>query len=240
MVVHVESWREDSFLSLCNYDKDKHMEIILEHMPEFLYRYRSCNSNNIDALEHDKLWLSSVDNLNDPVEFTLNYDQASLNLCEQHAISKVVDLVKYSTLVTCFTENNDNDYFWKGYADRYSGFCMAYKTEDILSFLSNLQEIYFGPVKYGPKMKIKNFEKEVNKFAFTVFEKDQQWSDENEWRILHNTVKSDNSSSWGKVENGKLINFIKPSKINFGKSMDQKCIENLIKICVEKGIEISI
>lgn len=232
-------WREDAFAYLCQYNKKDLSEIIQENMPEFLYRYRGSGNYDISALENNELWISSIDGLNDQDEFTLNFDDKRLIKCELNASHEIIDLIKNTTLVSCFTENIDDSYFWTKYADDYQGFCVEYKTADILNYIESTKGMFFGPVKYGDKMVINDFSNECHKFAFTVFEKKDEWSNENEWRILYNKVDSSNKATWNKT-GGRLMKFVTPNKVIFGKSMSNKKIEKIKKICVNNGFKICI
>ena len=46
--------------------------------PARLYRYRSCNENNMAAFEKDQVWLSTSDMFNDPFDTLIQYDEAQL------------------------------------------------------------------------------------------------------------------------------------------------------------------
>ena len=53
-------------------------QALLELKPDKLYRYRSVNSNNIDALKSDSIYTVTADRFNDPYDSLIQYDIDSI------------------------------------------------------------------------------------------------------------------------------------------------------------------
>ena len=53
-------------------------QVLLELKPDKLYRYRSVNPNNIDALKSDSIYTVTADRFNDPYDSLIQYDIDSI------------------------------------------------------------------------------------------------------------------------------------------------------------------
>lgn len=51
------------------------VEFVNVHIPQKLFRYRSCNESNIDAFDTDKFYAVTPDKFNDPYDALLQYDK---------------------------------------------------------------------------------------------------------------------------------------------------------------------
>lgn len=135
--------------------------IEMEFVPDWFYRFRSCNNEYWEEnLKTDTIWMSSFEDFNDPYDGAMKYDPVKLHsLITSHPMKTVdagMDLViencmcepfpeKVRSLykAACFTESVHNMLMWSHYADYHKGFCLAYSAKDIMY---NLLRIF--PVVY--------------------------------------------------------------------------------------------
>ncbi len=138
-----------------------------------LFRYRSLNSYELDALENETLfmrWPSSYDDENDctPVlnfkeitEFIvkqkypyLNAEKVTEKLIDMNDIKKnprfkekIADL-RNMWMIACFTERYNNSKMWETYADNNKGICLIYDFLDILKKIKDCEDMSIMPVRY--------------------------------------------------------------------------------------------
>ncbi|MBQ8417056.1 MAG: DUF2971 domain-containing protein [Phascolarctobacterium sp.] len=124
--------------------------------------------------------------------------------------------------VTCFTENNINLPMWNHYANAHKGICLEY---DMSNSVSEHQIKRMFPVFYvnelpdGIRLV---FDGKINRFNssdYLLLHKLIDWSYEKEWRLVYD------ASFWydrlvdipeSFYDEGRVIDFIKPSKIYLG------------------------
>ena len=56
-------------LDLFLYDDFKNSnasQMVIENLPKYLYKYRSGNTRDLDALENNKLWMANATLIDDP------------------------------------------------------------------------------------------------------------------------------------------------------------------------------
>ena len=58
---------------------------IRNRIPQFLYKYRECNENNLNALKNKKAWFSNPNTWNDPIDVTVLYNlENDVKYLEEH------------------------------------------------------------------------------------------------------------------------------------------------------------
>lgn len=127
----------------------------------------------------------------------------------------------------CFSTKPDNLPMWHHYTNAHTGICLEYETRNIKNIY---QMNMLFPVYYVDKMPdVTNMflHREYPKFGlmeYMAMHKLQDWSYENEWRLIHD------AGSWyyGKEDipeefwsHGKTIQFIRPSKVILGMAISE-------------------
>lgn len=142
------------------------------------------------------------------------------------------ELFRSTTKMACFTTKPLNLPMWNHYASCHKGFCLEYDTDKMTTFLKN--KLY--PVLYVEKLPnlidVLLSEKARNFILFDLIasQKLQDWSYEDEWRLLFNVGDfyfSENEVPEEFYNKGKLISFIKPSKIILGMNIEERSKKDL-------------
>lgn len=61
------------------------ISMVLNVIPQRLYRYRKCNKNNLNALKNKKAWFSNPSTWNDQIDVTVAYDiQKDIKYLDEH------------------------------------------------------------------------------------------------------------------------------------------------------------
>ncbi len=132
------------------------------------------------------------------------------------------NMVHNMSRLACFTTKCDNLPMWNHYAQEHSGVCLEYETSEISNIYTKNR---LFPVFYTDKLPDyleRSFGKQIPEFSimdYFLIHKLQDWSYECEWRLIYN------AGSWYMSpddippefwEEGKTLQFIKPSKILLG------------------------
>ena len=154
------------------------------------------------------------------------------------------ELFRSTTKMACFTTKPLNLPMWNHYASCHKGFCLEYDTDKMTTFLKN--KLY--PVLYVEKLPnlidVLLSEKARNFILFDLIasQKLQDWSYEDEWRLLFNVGDfyfSENEVLEEFYNKGKLISFIKPSKIILGMNIEERSKKDLEEMANIANIPIS-
>lgn len=234
----------------------------------YLYRFRSGNDDrDLENLKADTIWCSNLNNLNDPFEGKLFYNEDILiniklgrNVPQNFDFNdlkiKAVYLKLLSTAfknsynIACFTEDLYNFNMWANYSNSFSGYCLKYNKMDIYLFTNKKKEekskkidYQFFPVVYES---LNDF-KEINKVAndgssafntiYALLQKPTEFLFEKEWRLIAND-NLDGTYDSKKDEAGINIDFIKPEAVFLGKNIKDQLKKKLIIICKQKNIKI--
>lgn len=138
-----------------------------------LYRYRSLNSDELNSLENETIfmrWPSSYEDTSDctPVfdfeeisEYIIKNKYPILNAEKVvKKLIKVDDIIKNPRfvekikemrnmwMIACFTERYNNSKMWKKYANNSSGICLVYSFFDVLETITHSEGMSIMPVRY--------------------------------------------------------------------------------------------
>lgn len=163
--------------------------------PEYIYKYQNLNVNSLTSLNSSELWFSNLFNLNDPFEANYEFTPELIfghNSNFANVDDTVTRMIKNSAVCSftkiCPTDPRQfktNTLMWSHYADQFSGICIEFKTEDLISSLNEDKRfsIVDGDVQYTDL--IHTFNKPIEAFGTDVmFKKHFAWDYENEFRIL--------------------------------------------------------
>lgn len=195
------TWRKEYNQSIWGLDITKAADIknrALADLGYSLYRYRSFNENNLQAVENENMWMSHPKDFNDPFEFSfeLEHDHAIYDICkditglvpliEKTRSSKIEEL-RQRTLqkftLCCFMEDNKSELMWSHYADGHQGFCIEY------DFSESEFYNFVHPVCYRNSVYTMKNSDNPARFFPVMITKSVVWSYENEWRIIFSSHK---------------------------------------------------
>lgn len=137
---------------------------------------------------------------------------------------KCRDIIKFA----CFTTKPLNLPMWNHYADGHKGYCLEYDTEKMSILLQNK----LFPVCYVEKLPnlidvlLSGNAQKFLFFDLIALQKLKDWSYEDEWRLISNIGDfyfSEKDVPDEFYDRGKLISFIKPSKIIMGMDIENSC-----------------
>lgn len=122
-------------------DKNEQKEAMIyknSFIPNKLYNFRPLyddNKTNIekfDSLRERRIWLSSLEMLNDPFEYENFYldPDSEKNPTALEELSKKIRNFKKLLSVACFTNDINNLPLWAHYANNHKGFCVEYTLGD--------------------------------------------------------------------------------------------------------------
>lgn len=95
----------------------------------------------------------------------------------------IIDKFIQSRGVSCFSEVNDELLMWAHYADKYTGFCLEFETNNEL--FEKARKVDY--VEQMPKLNIKSIYADGNRHEMlNLFcTKSKSWVYEQEWRVIH-------------------------------------------------------
>ncbi|WOH37679.1 DUF2971 domain-containing protein [Thalassotalea fonticola] len=101
----------------------------------------------------------------------------------RQASEQIIDKFIQSRGVSCFSEVNDELLMWAHYADKYTGFCLEFTTDNEL--FEKAKKIEY--VEQIPKLNIKSIYADGNRNEMlNLFcTKSKSWNYEREWRVIH-------------------------------------------------------
>jgi hypothetical protein len=179
-------------------------------IPVRLYKYYSLdrrtklNKSKLSCLEQQKIYLSSLDDFNDPFEgkfFIFDDKKLKQKGWNISLILKYYDSLKEQFKVTCLSDTSEQNMpMWAYYANSHHGFCVEYE-------FNETQKKYIFPVQYEDKRQYANsiITNLINQYAkaksgdevidesvgiynqllfLSLTAKHSSWNHENEYRIL--------------------------------------------------------
>jgi hypothetical protein len=191
---------------------------------ELVYKYIKVDGVSYQKFLEGKITFCDIDCFNDPFEGNFNFDlpqdfvpqknDRNITWIRQQAVTALKNKCHSNFRIVCFTKSHDKPVMWSHYAGVYNGICVAYKKEDIINAVND-KLFSAKDVKYLPEtLSIqtitlddtmnRRFERSVidrnsindNEVEQVLFTKAQEWSYEEEWRVV---IKVDKE----KIENDK-------------------------------------
>lgn len=210
-----------------------------------MYKFKSANDRDVEALLNNQLWISTLEKMNDPMDlgFYINSSKYS-----DKDIKKFQDALNKSFVIISLATKVQNRRLWNYYTDGMKGFALDYRVEDLVKALKAMgakstisRKVTYGDEKlelsdmlddYMASGKVPTLRK-----ADLLFKKDVSWSSEDEHRIV---TEADFLKSFsGAEENGGLLlENVMPSQINVGYKMDSKKLSQLEGYARKNNIEI--
>lgn len=211
-------------------------EILANKLNYKLFRYQTCNVNNLNALQKKNIWLAHPKDFNDPFEFNCTIGNAMDNFVKNMGLlaeipqlnelfsektanhTQLIDDAKHEFAICCFMEENDSILMWSHYADSHKGFCIEY------SFSEEKFNQFVYPVCYLNEIIDIPFGKAD--FMSVMLAKSDIWSYENEWRIIFN------GSEHGLHEAPQI------TAVYLGTEIDETNKKKIQNICSEEGYKL--
>ena len=224
-----------------------------EEAPISLYKYRGSNSNNIDALLGNKLYVPRTDFLNDISELSLYSSITNTEVFE-----KFITLLRKGSYILSFGTENNNMMLWNLYCDSFKGYVLEYSFYDLINIIKKQREGgRYGFVKYSKNKKMisTNFMekyKSIHNNNITVdfesynfmFIKSFSWKEEKEYRIVFSVQDSDidfiNKNNSVIYKKGFFIENIKPNKVIIGYKMGTDNKNTIIAYCMNNNIVLEV
>ena len=210
-----------------------------------MYKFKSANDRDVEALLNNQLWISTLEKMNDPMDlgFYINSSKHSDN-----DIRKFQDALNKSFVIISLASKVQNRRLWNYYTDGMKGFALDYRVEDLAKALKAMgakttisKKVTYGDEKlelsdmlddYMTSGKVPTLRK-----ADLLFKKDISWSSEDEHRIV---TEADflKLFSGAEEEGGLLLENVMPSQINVGYKMDSKKLSLLESYAQRNNIEV--
>jgi len=211
---------------------DKPTELIVQYCPQYLYKYRSGNSRDLDALERDTIWIGNATRMDDPYDsmqmLTDEFKAKMLSaiFCEKKFNNEKYwrhlepDSIQKGCFICSFSEVNNNQDMWDRYANKEQGICIEYRTEDLFRNVGMpLLPVYYEEKKSDDEEVLSKLSSAALMYRnFLIKDKEgkngEDWYSQREWRIIarHNILGIEES------DEGKCIAVPKPTKIILGKN----------------------
>ena len=219
-------------------------------IPDSLYQYTK-SKHMEDLLINDLMYLRTFGQLNDPFDGHFLGDNKEITRTtvtelkkgtqikvEKRKIKADMDYKKHYK-VACFTEYCDDTVMWGIYGDNQKGICIEY------DFHKNpIFEYFCMPVNYVEQLnhdiiieKVNEDKHFSNRLADKLFlEKTDNWSHENEWRIVVNTLTPFKHYEFeGDYE---YLKFMVPESVYLGLKMEPEEKNRIIEMCKTRNIKV--
>ncbi|AXT59571.1 DUF2971 domain-containing protein [Aquimarina sp. AD10] len=212
--------------------------------PNLVYKYRGGEfSRDLESLEKNYFWASSIAELNDPCEGINNWDKFRIqsNLIGNFigtepkeklsrfnkSVEKLISTCSKAGIYSVSTTYED-ELLWAHYSNAHKGFCIEYDLDILLeSYQSN--RVFSFPITYNsepPNLSFIEVGVERNKLIQKILGfKSNRWVYENEYRIV--------TDLWGKYS----YDFRAVRSIYFGLRMGEEQKENIMNILKGRGVK---
>lgn len=189
---------------------------------KYFYKYKSVENMEhlLDIIVHNRFYLPSVKDLNDPMEglYTILNRYAGSSYYSGTPVRNNIfedELSKYGIL--SLTTESDNIVMWSHYANNFNGVCIGIKSDNLLEKVKQVNYSGIEDEEKGLSLE----ENTVN----ALLKKHPGWSYENEWRIIEKGNKYLN------LKEGDI------TKIIIGYNVSETVRDNIVKTCKSVGIE---
>lgn len=225
-------------------NRTKISQMIIENLPKYLYKYRSGNPWDLDALENNQLWMGNATLMDDPydskflltdkfraqIEYVVNNVEHFKKPKYQRHLRD--DSIQRECYLCSLSEIDDSEDMWMRYANNEQGFCIQYNTVDLINKVKfPILPVWYGEKTYEdvnslskmskPAIIMKNF-----LIKDRVGSSGEDWYSQREWRIVAFQKMLGITDD---ISNGKCIDAIKPTKIILGKNVSAELSDRIIK-----------
>jgi hypothetical protein len=180
----------------------------MSKVPQSLFKYRTLNADNLDAIRNNYIWLSCPSTFNDPFD-TLHYIDPNIKLDgdpnkHEKKKSQIIKAIR-SELVYCMAEQHNNRLMWAHYSDSHKGFSIEYDVTDTHKYYEKNNPFGFLKLVYAENpLNIPDYLfsldfydsgklKKIGTNLELMTTKDKVWKYENEWRIIESNAISEDA-----------------------------------------------
>lgn len=194
-----------------------------------MYKFKSANDKDIEALLNNQLWVSTLEKMNDPMDLGFYIDSSKHS---DKDIRRFQDALNKSFVIISLASKVQNRRLWNYYTDGMKGFALDYRVEDLVKALKAMgakstisRRVTYGDEKLELSDMLDDYLKSGKvpalKKADLLFKKDISWSSEDEHRIV---TEADFLKAFpgAEVAGGLLLKNVMTSQINVGYKMDSK------------------
>jgi len=210
------------------------------------------NFTKLQSIENNQLWLSSVDELNDPFEFMALYPDKNRSNGNEENTFKLLAYLKNEIRVSCFAGKKPiHDMpMWAHYANSHKGFCIEYTIKNSSLFLQIQYSSERIPIATIPAYIYSSISKAMSEgkqeldlkaqayiiyLTLSAMVKSDHWVYENEYRLIYPTQNPD--------KNGELIPLedlgLKMKHIYIGKSCNEEYRTRLLTMARTNKLPVS-
>lgn len=202
---------------------------------KYLYKYKSGDTKNIDALQNNSLWVSTYESMNDPMECPIYITDPSI---KDEEFDEYKEKMISSFCCASFSISPTVKRLWNYYTDGFKGIVIAYAYQDIVEALNEnkINNYTEGHVVYdGTKYDIckNDIERKIMPDREVFFHKDDSWEKEKEYRFVFEYNKN---KSFFYSDNGFLLKNIRPHHIFIGYKSIKANKTKLIDYCRNNNI----
>lgn len=162
-----------------------------------LYKYKSDSCNSIENLISNKLWVSNVYEMNDPMDFGIYIDKTKIDV-NLHGGEELLFHEHFSKGIYCisFSLGFDNKRLWDYYTNGFRGYVAVYDDNSIKNSIKEAKLEYLdGKVDYSNQkhdytyMFDKFLKGKIDELAYipSFFTKTEDWKEEQEYRFVLST-----------------------------------------------------
>ena len=236
------------------------------YAPASIFKYFPPNGKRFEAIRDNKLWYSAPSQFNDvfdsdfPIDRTSVFNSILSQIPNNKGIRKgspmwrdlqaemskslrqfhgTMDHVRRTTGVACFSESCDSLLMWAHYAQNHQGICVEY---ELLKFSTELN-FSLVPIIYSTeRARLSSIDignTEPSSLAFFIgclTTKSNEWSYENEWRIIRDSGAC--GKAWNDEKHGALLPSVTPSSIILGCDTSVQFEKEVCDYCDEKKINL--
>lgn len=199
------------------------------------YKYRSNETWKRDSelWEENKIWMSSMDEVNDIFEFPVKFDFNHMGVPDNEDLKREFLSVKSRCGVFSMCERVDNLLLWAQYSNSHQGYCIEYDAVDVLNaFQYSVLPVLYKSDFISVSIFLEKVDKNIAPTALairSVVSKGMDWINEEEWRCVR---------VWEEKVEGKKVHFPKPTAIYLGCKVNDEFENKMIEFCKKKHIDL--
>lgn len=160
-------------------------------VPSRLFRFRSLTRSpealeeEIESLRENYLYCPEFTRMNDPMEGFYRPSELLKGQEDYKEIVKQITDMKSEIGIACFTETYEDVLMWTHYAGNYTGMCLSYSSEFLLSGLPRrVNLVRLAYVDEPPMISPSHVRNAEDAAVRILSQKKYNWAYEREWRVL--------------------------------------------------------
>lgn len=232
--------------------------------PASLYKYYPDQDFRLNSIKDNKMWYSAPCNFNDVFDCEITVDETAIFNCalqmtpenmkiragspawrelkrtinqEIKSFRATFDTMKSTMGISCLSESDESLLMWAHYANNHRGICVEYDLMEIN------QQLNFTPIPiiYSKDRVCFNTlnpdtagDDSVALFIQSITSKSEEWSYEQEWRIIRDDAAC--GDKWDVEKKGALLDMVRPTSIALGCAAEGQFEKAVREYCEEYKI----